>query len=372
MLRNNTRIIAFTPRFSNLVTRECLEKLAGTRKASSNANQDQAKGTLNNITNTSIYPSVPDDDFSRRTGSRTRNSSGLAGGARGGRRPDLPRHGLPQRSMPSSESMAGSSSSSSSQLGGHAQFQQQPEHRRTYRHKRSKSLREPRSRQLLSVLHEEETFPAHDSPLSPPTSSSTSSGCSWHPSSTDVSWANSDVTSSLPPDPPADSSTPDDSIHNSLVRTRNAKGSSSRRFGNEGGNSSSSCTSTVSSIPNKRQCFWKRRSRRFRVRLVATLVVIRTQYQSLVSSLKGVERRREYANFDAMSVNPIYDSPFVDDLDSPIRRENKLLQFDHDHPSDLTEFRTVKVGYGIRKKNDNGGDQQTHSDFMKGALFLFI
>ncbi|KAL2650528.1 hypothetical protein R1flu_018656 [Riccia fluitans] len=127
MLKNNTRIIAFNPRFSNLVTRECLEKLAGTRKPSSNPNQHRAKDSSNNNSTTSYRP-TPEDDFSRRLDTRTKNPRGIGGG--GARRPNLYRHGHQPKST--------SSSSVANKFSGHSSHhQQQVKHRRVFRNRRA-------------------------------------------------------------------------------------------------------------------------------------------------------------------------------------------------------------------------------------------
>ncbi|KAL2643769.1 hypothetical protein R1flu_011356 [Riccia fluitans] len=310
MLKNNTRILAFNPWFSNLVTRECLEKLAGTRKPSSNTNQHRAKDSSNNNSTTSYRP-TPEDDFSRRLDTRTKNPRGVGGG--GARRPDLYRHGHQPKST--------SSSSVANKFSGHfSHHQQQLEYRRVFRNRRSQSLREYRSRQMLSVLHEEET--------SPPSTSS------WYPATS--------ITSSrpLPPDP-EQSSTPEDSNLNTLVLTRNAKGSSFRRFNSGSCNSSSGSESGSSAPGHKRQHFWKR-PKGFRSRVVASLVILRAHYQCLLSSLNG----RDYSNLSGMSVNSKYGSQFINDTNSSARLLNiKLPEIEHEQVPDYTEFRSVKVRF---------------------------
>ncbi|KAG6552484.1 hypothetical protein Mapa_005904 [Marchantia paleacea] len=297
MLRNNTRIIAFNPRFSKLVTKEYLKKLAGTRKNSSssspspspNSNEQRAK-------NDNVRPATPivqqlEDDFTQRLG-KSRNAR------------------VGEVDTGCSSTSSESSSDSNTYKPGHhpTQF----EYRRALR-KRSQSLREHRSRQLLSVLHEEEII------APPPPSSSIL-------------------------DTPRRSSV-DGLNENMLMRTRNAKATSSsfgrfhHRSGSNGGCTNGAVSGTSGTSGHKRQ-HWKPRPKGLRSRMVATLVVLKDHYQHLLSSLNGEEVRREYSNLDGMVVNPKYDLQFADDLHLHPRHDD-----DFEHDSAVSEYRSVKVRF---------------------------
>lgn len=290
MLRNNTRIIAFNPRFSKLVTKEYVKKLAGTKKNSSSSSPNSNEQRAKNDNGRPATPMVQqlEDDFTQRLG-KHRNA----------------RVGEVDTGC-SSTSSKSSSDSGTFKPGHHpTQF----EYRRALR-KRSQSLREHRSRQLLSVLHEEEI-------IDPPPPS---------PSILDT---------------PRRSSV-DGLNENMLMRTRNAKATSTSfgRFHHRSGSNGGCTNGAASGTSGHKRQHWKPRPKGLRSRVVATLVVLKDHYQHLLSSLNGEEVRREYSNLDGMVINPKYDLQFADDLHLHPRHDD-----DFEHDSAVSDYRSVKVRF---------------------------